>query len=195
MDSETVKFIFIGDTHGFLDDFSKQKEIIEKINPQIVLSESMQNISLITKEDYTKILKRKKISEMVNFEEMEPLINLCYKKKIKLIGIDFLNFGFNDRLQKIVNGEIKPLKEDIKEIKKITELRQKKHLEMLKEFKNKSKLPILVLIGAWHLAENSFIMKSLNNYKVIFPCDKNNRILTKPSKAGDAHYCVRVKNG
>jgi len=194
MDSEIVKFVFVGDTHGFIDDFSKQKEIIERINPRIILSESMQDISLVTNEDYIKIFQRKKISEMISFEEMEPLMKLCHKKKIKLIGMDFHNFGFNEKLQKIVKGEIKPLKKDINEIKRITKSRQTRHLEMLKKFENKSKNSILVLIGAWHLSEDSLIMKSLKNYKIIFPCDKHGKILTKPSKAGDIHYCVRVKN-
>jgi uncharacterized iron-regulated protein len=195
MNSETTRFIFIGDTHGFVNDFIKQKEIIEKVNPKIILSENMQNISLITEKDYIKIIQRKEISAMVNFDEMEPLIKLCYKKKIKLIGIDFPNFGFNEKLQKIVKGELKPINKDIKELNKIIKMRQKKHLKILKKFEKESEKPILVLIGAWHLRENSLIMKSLKNYKVIFPCDKNDKILIKPSKAGDVHYCVRVKNG
>jgi len=195
MNSESIKFIFIGNTHGFINDFLKEKEIIEKVNPIIILSENLQNISLISEEDYLRILRLKKISDMVKFDEIKPLIELCYKKKIKLIGMDFFNFGFNDRLQKIIKGEVKPLKEDIKKIEEITKQREKKHLDILKEFENKSENPILVLIGAWHLRENSLIMKSLRNYKVIFPCDKNGKILIKPSKIGDIQYCMRVKNG
>jgi hypothetical protein len=194
MDSGTAQFIFIGDTHGFINDFSKQKEIIEKINPEIILSESMQDISLISKEDYIKAIQRRKISEMVEFEEMKLLIELCYKNKIKLIGIDFPNFGFDDRLQKIVKGEIKPLKKDIKKIEALIGQRERRHLEILRKFENKSRKPILVLIGSWHLRESSLVMKSLKNYKVIFPCDENGKILTKPSKTGDIRYCMRVKN-
>ncbi len=195
MDSEAIKFVFIGDTHNFVNDFSKQKEIIEKIKPKIILSENMQDISLISEQDYLKIIKGKKISEMVNFEEVENLINLCYNMKINLVGMDFRNFGFNERLQKIVKGELNPLNEDIKEINKIIRMRQKKHLDVLKTFEDKSEHPILVFIGTWHLKENSLIMKSLKNYKVIFPCDKYGKMLMKPSKAGDVNYCVRVKNG
>lgn len=194
MDSESTRFIFLGDTHGFINDFLKQEEIIKKINPEIVLSENMQEISLISKEDYVRILQRKKISEMVKFEEMKPLIELCYKERIKLIGIDFHNFGFDDKLQKIVNGKMKSSEEDIKKIKGIIKQREKRHLKFLKEFEGKSKKPILVLIGSWHLREDSLIMKSLKNYKAIFPCDKNGKILLKPSKAGDVRYCMRVKN-
>jgi hypothetical protein len=195
MGSGFIQFIFIGDTHGFINDFLKQKEIIEEINPKIILSENMQDISLISKEDYIKIIQRKKISDMVDFGKMKSLIELCYKKNIKLIGIDLPNFGFNDKLQGIVNGKVKPSKEDIKEIREIVKQREKKHLEVLKKFENKSEKPILVLIGSWHLRENSLIMRSLKNYKIIFPCDKNCKILMKPSKTGDVSYCTRVKNG
>ncbi len=195
MEFESIRFILIGTTHGFINDFLKQKEIIEEVNPEIILSEDMQDVSLISKKDYIKIIQGKKVSEMVEFEEMRPLIELCYKKKIKLIGIDFYNFGFNDKLQRIVKNEIKPLKKDIKKIEELIKQREKRHLKILRDFENKSEKPILVLIGSWHLRENSLIMKSLKNYKVIFPCDKTGKMLIKPSKDGDVHYCTRVKNG
>lgn len=188
------KFIFIGDTHGFINDFSKQKEIIEKINPEIVLSENMQEISLISERDYIKIIQNKKISQIVSFKEVKELISICHKKKISLIGIDFNNFGLNKKLQMIIKGKKRPSNEDLKEINNIIKKREERHLEILKESENKSKKPILVLIGSWHLRENSLIMKSLKNYEVIFPCDKNGKILIKPSKIGDVHYCTRVKN-
>ena len=91
--------IFLGDTHGFIDDFKKQKEVIDQIKPEFVLVEKLENISLKSKKDYLIIIKNKKLSNMTSFGEVEKLIKFCYNKGIKLIGIDFKNFGFGKNLQ------------------------------------------------------------------------------------------------
>ena len=67
-------FIFIGSTHGFVDDFIKQKEIINFINPEFVLCETLENLSLDTKEKFEVILKTKKISNMTSFSEIKKLV-------------------------------------------------------------------------------------------------------------------------
>mgnify|MGYP001566001469 FL=1 len=67
-------FIFIGSTHGFVDDFIKQKEIINFINPEFVLCETLENLSLDTKEKFEDILKTKKISNMTSFSEIKKLV-------------------------------------------------------------------------------------------------------------------------
>ena len=42
---------------------------------------------------------------MTSFGEVEKLIKLCFEKKIKLIGIDFHNFGFDENLQKKIKNQ------------------------------------------------------------------------------------------
>lgn len=186
--------IFLGDTHGFIDDFVKQKEIIDKINPDFILSESLQNLSLDSKEKYEEVLKIKKISEMVLFSEIENLIGLCYKKNIKLIGIDIENFGFTKELQEKINNNQDITREEEKKIEHLLNRREKHQIRMIKNFKNKTKKPIVVILGSWHLREDSPLMKSFNNYKVIFPCDKENKLLFEPpQKREDVFYCEREK--
>ena len=174
-------FIFIGDTHGFLDDFEKQKEIIEKYTPEFVLVERLEDINLQSEEDYQKILHSKKISNMTSFSIVKDLIELCHVNGIKLIGIDFKNFGFNENLQnKMINKQVPSLKEK-EEIDKIVIEREKKHSEMLQKYKNKSVKPIAVILGAWHLRNGSPIFTDLNNYKLIFPCDEEGNIIFEPT--------------
>ena len=178
----TNSFIFIGDTHGFLDDFEKQKEIIERYNPEYVLSERLEDISLESKKDYLKILNDKKISDMTSFSEVKDLIELCYNKNIKLIGIDFRNFGFDENLQKKIKNQQEPSTKEQEEIDKIIIEREGKHLGMLKKYKDKSSKPIVVVIGSWHLREDSPIFEYLESYKIIFPCDKNGNMIFEPTE-------------
>ena len=81
-------FIFIGNTHSFVNDFLKQKEIIELIKPEFVLSEELENLKLDTEDKFKEILKKRDISNMTSFNDVEKLIKLCFENKINLIGID-----------------------------------------------------------------------------------------------------------
>ena len=187
-------FIFIGSTHGFVDDFIKQKEIINFINPEFVLCETLENLSLDTKEKFEDILKTKKISNMTSFSEIKKLIELCYKQKIKLIGIDLPNFGFNPSLQKKIKKQQKLSSEEENKIEEILQLRDEVHLREIMEYKNKTNKPLVILLGSWHLREHSLLRDSLNNYKIFFPCDKNGNLLIEPSKDKGVNYCEIIKN-
>ena len=183
---------FIGHTHGFIDDFKKQKEIIEKVKPDFVLCESMENLSLISKEDYNQIFKKREISNMTSFEENEKLIRFCFEKNIKLVGIDFENFGFNEILQNKIKKQQEITEEENKEVENILKKRSKHHLMIIKDILNKTEKPIIIILGSWHLREDSLLMRDLHNYKIIFPCDENGNLLHEPTDK-KISYCERTK--
>ncbi len=187
-------FIFIGSTHGFIEDFIKQKQIINLLNPEFVLCETLENLSLDTKEKFEEILKNKTISNMTSFDEIKKLIEFCYDKNLKLIGIDLENFGFDNTLQEKIKRQEKLSKKEENKIKEILKLRDKIHLEKILEYKNKTNCPLVIIIGSWHLRENSFLRNSLNNYKIFFPCDKKGNLLTEPQKDKKINYCEIIKN-
>ena len=116
-----LSFIFIGSTHSFLDDFSKQKEIISIINPEFVLSEELEDLKLERADQFKEILEKKFISDMTSFGEVEKLIKLCFEKKIKLIGIDFHNFGFDENLQRKIKNQKELTKEEEEKLNKLVE--------------------------------------------------------------------------
>jgi len=185
-------FIFLAETHGFLDDFKKEKELIEKYSPDYVLAEKMENIKLSNEWDYFKFFKRKKLSKMTKYNEVYELVKLCHKKNIPLIGIDFKNYGFNSYFQEIIQGEKEPSKKDENQIKTIIKKRQKHHLNKLKNYPGK----ILVLLGSWHLREDSYLCKNLDNYTIIYPSDSQGRMILGPGeiKKEDIKYSERTSN-
>ncbi|MDO8516636.1 MAG: hypothetical protein Q7S33_00780 [Nanoarchaeota archaeon] len=174
--------IFLGDTHGFINDFIKQKEVIEEIMPEFILSENLQNISLNSKEEYAQILKSKKISDNISFEELEPLIKLCDNKNIKIIGMDLPNFGFDEDLQSKIKNQKNLTKEDQIKLKDILKVREETHISKIKEYLNKTNKPLLIIVGSWHLRKNSHLRKNFSNYKVIYPSNLKGKLLTKPPK-------------
>ncbi len=177
-----MNFIFLGMTHGFINDFDKQKKLIEEIKPEFVLSEDMQDISIISDKDYSSFLQNKKHSLMMPFEDVEKLVSLCKEEKIKLIGIDFKNFGFSEKIANKIKNNEKVTKEEEKEIEELVNKREEYQIKKIKEYKNKSSKPILVFLGVWHLKEDSLIINEIKNSKIIFPANKKGDLVLEPTK-------------
>lgn len=188
-------FVFIGSTHGFINDFIKQEEVIRSINPDFVLCEELEDIFLDLKERYNQIIKEKKISNMTSFNEVEKLINLCNNRGIKLIGIDLPNFGFDEILQGKIKRQEELSKEEENKLEEILKLRDKLHLQKILEYKKKTDKPLIIILGSWHLRENSLLRNSLNNYKIFFPCDEKGNLLIEPPNDKTIKYCEVIKNG
>lgn len=187
-------FIFIGSTHGFLDDFSKQKEIIDAVKPEFVLNEELENIKLESEEEFEEFIKKRHFSNMTSFEEVKKLVDLCFNRKIKLIGIDFHNFGFNINLQKKVKNQEELTKEEEKELNNITKLREEHHLSKILDYKEKTNKPLVIILGCWHLRGNSLLRKKLKNYKIIAPLDKKGKVLFELSKKEKIKYGEIISN-
>jgi len=175
-----LSFIFIGSTHSFLDDFSKQKELIESVKPEFVLSEELENLKLDNEDRFKEILKKRFISDMTSFYEVEKLIKLCFEKKIKLIGIDFHNFGFDKNLRSKIKNQKKLTNKEKEILEELTKKREKHHLSKILEYKSKTKLPIVIILGCWHLRKDSLLRRRLKNYKIIAPLDENGEVLFEP---------------
>ena len=179
---ENFSFIFLGMTHGFIDDFNKQEKLIEEIKPEFVLSEDMQNISLISIEDCSSFLQNKKHSLMTSFEDVKKLVSVCNEKEIKLIGIDFENFGFSEKIANKINSKEKITKEEEKEIEELVNKREAYQIKKIKEYENKSPKPILVFLGAWHLRSDGLIVSKIKNSKIIFPANKKGEMVLEPTE-------------
>ncbi len=188
-----AELIFIGDTHGFIDDFDKQKEIINETNPEFVLDERMEDITLDSEDKFISFLKKKQVSNMTSFKEVEDLVKFCKKRRIKLIGIDFRNFGFDKNLQNKIKKQIKLNEEEETLLQEILRKREKRYLEKIREYSKKTDNAIVIILGSWHLREESLIMKKLEKYKVIFPSDKKGNLLIKPNSRDKIIYSEKTK--
>lgn len=175
-----ISFIFVGSTHGFIDDFSKQKEIIDLVNPEFVLSEEIEDLKLDSDEKFEELLQSKKISNMTSFEEVKKIVEFCYNKKIKLIGIDFHNFGFSQDLQNKIKNQEKVSEKDEEEIIENIKKRERNHLKEILNYSKKTKKPLVIILGSWHLRDDSLLRRKLISYKLILPCDKNGNFLDSP---------------
>lgn len=175
-------FIFLGLTHGFVNDFDKQRELIEEVNPDIVLSEEMENISLLADNEYDNFIEAGKHSFMTPFSEVESLARLCRKKNIKLVGIDFENFGFSREVGEKIKNNGTFSKEEEAEVGDLVLKRETHQLSKIKEYLGKSKKTILVFLGSWYLRDDSPILKEISNSKLIFPANKNGDLVFEPTE-------------
>lgn len=181
-------FIFIGSTHSFLDDFSKQKEIINSVNPEFVLSEELEDLKLDSEEKFKEILIKKVISHMTSFNEVGELVMFCFEKKINLIGVDFHNFGFDDVLQKKIKNQEELTKKEEEKLNEIIKKREKQHLSEILRYIKKTNKPLVIILGCWHLREGSYLRKKLKNYRIIAPIDEKGEVLFAPVKNKEIKY-------
>ncbi|MEA3378870.1 MAG: hypothetical protein U9Q69_04490 [Nanoarchaeota archaeon] len=180
MDFNNFSFIFIGDTHGFINDFNKQKEIIEKVEPDYILCEKLENLKLNSKEDFDKILNSKKISEMTDVAEIKELLKLCRIKKIKMIGIDLKNFGLNKQIITKIKQNEEISKKEKEDFEKILILRERHQKELIKRYNKKTNKPLVIIIGSWHLRSSTPLLQDLQNYVLIYP-SINGELIYEPT--------------
>ncbi len=114
---------------------------------------------------------------MTTFSEVEELVNYCYKKEISLIGIDFQNFGFDENLQKKILYQDDLSESEEKQLENIQMKREKYHLKKIKEYNNP-----LVILGSWHLREDSLLRKELSDYVIYGPLDKKGNLIFQPTE-------------
>lgn len=183
------EIIFIGDTHGFVDDFNKQKELILKFKPAYVLAESMKNNSLPSEKKYKKLLEKKYVSDITSFSEVKRLVELCYEKNIKLIGIDFKNFGMSKSVREKIKNNKKITKSEEINLDKIVKKRERKQNKMVLKYSKKTEKPLLIITGSWHLRKNSPLFSNIKKYKLIMPCDEEGNVLYGPKKVKETKYC------
>ena len=84
---------------------------------------------------------------------------------------------------------------EIKETEEILEKRVENHLKKIEEFLTKTEKPLVVILGAWHLRENSVLRSRLSSYKIIAPCDNKGNLLIGPPKGNKIRYCEIYSNG
>jgi hypothetical protein len=185
--------IFLGDTHGFIEDFKKQREVISQFEPEFVLCERLENLSLKSEKDYKNLLNIKKTPNRAFLKESGKLKEFCYNKKIKLIGIDFKNFGFDKNLKNKIDNQIALNSNEERKLQLILKRRAENHIKKIKEYMKKTKKPLLVIIGAWHLRDDSELMRTFKNCKIIFPCNKKGNLLIEPSRDKEVFYCEKTK--
>jgi len=181
--SDELKLVFLGDTHGFINDFEKQKELIERFSPEYVLYEQLNDLELTNEKDFELLLNSNSVSEMTSVEEIKDILLLCKSKNIKLIGIDLKNFGLEGELQKIVKGEKEPSEKEMAEIESLQEKREQVQKTKIQEYLNLSKKPILVITGSWHLREKG-PLRSFTEYLLIIPTDKSGELILGPPEDG-----------
>lgn len=161
--------IFIGDTHGYIDDFKTQKEIIEKANPKYVLYEQMNNKKLTKRTEFLAMLRDKKVSILTEFNEVKRLVKMCMKKDVPLIGMDIKNFGiiWAKKFKHKLDNQEQFTKEEKEELNAIYQKREKRQLKVIRKYAKKGR--ILVITGAHHLRKGSLLVKGINHFIAILP--------------------------
>lgn len=173
-------FVIFAETHGYLDDFKIIRKIINHQKPDYVLYELAEDNVFLEPKDFENTLKKNKISDMTDIKDIKKVLRICNRYHIPVIGIDFKNFGIKNPevvREKNENKE-EPTEEEMEDLMKLIEDREKHQLKLIKEYRQKGK--ILVITGAFHLREDSPFWKDLKNAVIVYPTYKS-KIILEPS--------------
>ncbi len=169
--------ILIGDTHGFLNDFKIQKRIIGAVKPEFVLMESLEDKRFLSQDAIRTQLRKRKFTKTTQFGEVKNILAYALQKKIKLIGIDIKNFGLGDIDLK------NPSKQEESYLRKLLPQREKRQLSVIRSCLKKTKRPLIVVTGSYHLRKNSLLIKGLQDKSLILICPSyNGKLLYQPVK-------------
>src|SRR3989344_1591632 len=111
-----------------------------------------------------------------DFLKQEEIIKSVKPEFVLSEELENLKLDTEDKVKEI-------LKEDEERLNKIVEEREKLHLSKILEYKSKTKRPLVIILGCWHLRENSLLRKKLKNYKIIAPLDENGGVLFEPNNS------------
>lgn len=161
LDKNKIRLIIFGETHGFLDDFSVQEEIIKIFNPNIFLYERLEEETLSSDKEKQNFLNQeedKDFSVISTFGDLKKTILLATKYNLPIKGNDLKNMGRENKdfLKKI---ELTKEEENLEE--EILFKREKRQVQgILDSLKNKEKT--FVSVGAYHLRKDAPLLKVKN---------------------------------
>ncbi|HLC84685.1 MAG TPA: hypothetical protein VJH22_02750 [Candidatus Nanoarchaeia archaeon] len=191
MNLSSQSIIFVGDTHGYWNDFAKQQEIIEQHKPDVVLSEQLQDQVLDSPKAYARFHKHSLFSAFIRWQEFNNLVAYCEKKNISLIGIDLHDFGFDASLHDVIAGITPPTLEQERCLADILTKRQTHQVSVINKYVSITKKPLVVLVGTWHLQEGMPLRQSFPDSLIIYPCDEKGTMLIEPPKKPlPVRYCT-----
>jgi hypothetical protein len=171
-----------GETHGFADDIFAEAAVLEKVKAEFFLFERLEEKTLISLHEQARFMKNKdhgQFSIISTYSDLKPTVELAIKYKLKLIGCDIKNMGRKNA------SFLQQSKLSAKQRAFESNLLKKRELHQAKkilEHAKKTKKPLFVILGAYHLRKNSHALQALQGQDVIlYLPTNNNRIVLGPS--------------
>ncbi len=170
INKNNIRIIFFAETHGLIDELEIQENIIIHSKPNIYLYELLEEEKLISKEDFRNFLLRKDnedFSIISKVSDLKPTVIIAKKFNIPLIGCDIKNMLRKNTKFREMREMSKP---DLQKEEEIIKEREKKQIEIINKHLNSKLNLIFVSLGAYHLRQDSPILKAVNsNYLLIYP--------------------------
>ncbi|MFH0752394.1 MAG: hypothetical protein V1914_02225 [archaeon] len=184
-------FLLFAETHGYLDDFKMIKRLIMQQKPDYVLYELAEDNIFLESKDFENVLRQHQISEMTEIKDIKPVLKICQKYHLPVIGIDFKNFGIKnpENVKEKNENKEEPTEKKMKEFMELLIKREQHQIKLIKEYQKKGK--ILVITGAFHLREDSPFWKELKNVIVVYPTYKNEIVLEPNVKKQRISYKIK----
>lgn len=157
--------ILFAESHGFLNDWKLQKDIIKLSKSKTYIWEMLEDKKLEKLSEFNKFINKKdteNFSIISKYCELKGIVKWCKENKIKITGCDLKNMGRKDK-NFLSKKEL--TKSDIRKEENLIKKREKHQAKIIKETYKKDKQTIFCSVGAYHLRPNSYLLNNLKDVK------------------------------
>ncbi|MEK6894466.1 MAG: hypothetical protein AABX10_03305 [Nanoarchaeota archaeon] len=155
-----INLVLFGEYHGFINQIDVQKRVIEEVKPNYFLYEMLEWKKILDDKDAKKFLSTSDqdgFSVVSSYGQLKPIIKLCRRFDLPIIGCDLKNMGVNNGWRK---NKFSKEKAD-----KITKRRELQQAKVINQYVSKGLT--FALLGDYHLRKNSFLWQKLKEKKFI----------------------------
>lgn len=158
--SNNIKLVLFGEYHGFVNQIQVQRKVIRSVLPDFFLYEMLEENKIMNNKDAKKFLSepnKKDFSVVSTYGQLKPIIRLAMNFDLPIIGCDIKNMG--------VDKDWRKKKFSREEENKIIKKRELQQIKVINKYISKGL--VFVVLGDYHLRENSLILSKLKNKKTI----------------------------
>lgn len=191
LNRKDINLIIFGETHGFLEDNQVQKKIIEIFKPDLFLYEMLEESKLESEDEQNIFLNEpdsKEFSIISIYGELKPTIRVAKNFNLPIIGNDVKNMG---RVDRSFSTRTELSREEIKSEEEILSKRELKQMSILKDLSKKKK--IFATTGAFHIREDSPLLKIQGNYLIVYPAYLGEQIFEPPENFDEKKVTIEVR--
>lgn len=191
LNEKNINLIIFGETHGFLKDELIQEKIVEVFKPDLFVYEMLEESKLETPNDRNIFLNEqdsKEFSVISTYGELKPTIRIAKKHNIPIIGNDIKNMCRTDRN---FSTRTELSEEEIAVEEEILSKRELKQMSILKDLSSKRR--IFATTGAFHIREDSPLLRIPSNYLIVYPTYFGEQIFEPPENFDEKKVTIEVK--
>src|SRR3989338_300361 len=194
--NQKIKLVLFGEYHGFVNQIDVQKAIIKKVKPYFFLYEMLEEKKILNDREANKFLStpdKDDFSVVSNYSQLKPIIRLCRRFGLPIIGCDIKNMCIKDKNWSKMSHKERIATFSNEEGERMENKRELRQAKVINEYTSKGL--VFAVLGTYHARRNSLVLSKLREKQaiVIRPAFKWKERFNHKEKFKDSEISYIVK--